>query len=114
MHELIIIAASSSYVDWSSMWKILAISLGAGAGLVAVYAIGLLALSASGYLRGTSAADGSDGSDAADLGDGTDLADGTGSGVAIRHNAVALIACFICLAIVIAGVAYGINEIFAK
>ena len=45
-----VIAASTSYVDWSSMWKILVIGLGAGAGLAVVYSLGLVALSASGYL----------------------------------------------------------------
>ena len=86
-----VLADSSSYVDWTSMWKILLISVGAGAGLVAVYSLGLLALSASGYLRS-----------------------GDESGPAARHNAVALAAGALCLAIVAAGAVYGIHVIFTK
>jgi hypothetical protein len=80
----------SSYVDWTSMWKILLISIGAGAGLVTVYALGLFALSASGYLRSDD------------------------EPVAARHNVAALAAAVLCLAIVAAGAVYGIHVIFAK
>ncbi len=82
-------AASTQYVDWGSMWKILLISIGAGAGLVTVYSIGLLALSASGYFRPT------------------------GEQVAQR-NVVALVGAVVCLVIVAAGAVYGIHIIFNK
>ncbi len=84
------VVLADSYVDWASMWKILAISVAAGAGLVMVYSIGLLALSASGYVR---------------------RGDHEASG---RRNVAALVAAAICLLVVAAGVAYGISVIFDK
>jgi hypothetical protein len=85
----LMVAASTKYVDWSSMWKILVIGIVAGAGLVAVYSLGLVALSASGYLRG----------------DGDRPA---------HRNVLALAAAVVCALVVVAGVAYGIREIFNK
>ncbi len=82
---------ADSYVEWASMWKILVISIAAGAGLVTVYSIGLLALSASGYLRR-----------------------GDTEQAAPRRNVVALVAAATCLLVVAAGAAYGIRVIFTK
>lgn len=84
------VVLADSYVDWASMWKILVISVAAGAGLVTIYSIGLLALSASGYLRG---------------GD---------EGASTRRNVAALVAAAICLLVVAAGAVYGIRVIFTK
>ena len=85
-----VIAASTSYVDWSSMWKILVIGLGAGAGLAVVYSLGLVALSASGYLPS-----------------------GT-TGTKPPRNAFALAGAIVCLLVVLAAAAYGISVIFTK
>ncbi len=85
------VLADSSYVDWPSMWKILLISIGAGAGLVTVYSVGLLALSASGYLpRGEEQAD------------------------APRRNVALLITAVICVAVVVAAAGYGIHVMLEK
>ncbi len=88
--QLMTVLADSSYVDWPSLWKILLISIGAGAGLVTVYSVGLLALSVSGYLR---------------RGD---------EPAPHRRNVLALAAAVICLAIVAAAAAYGIHVMLAK
>jgi hypothetical protein len=90
MTPTLLVAASSGYVDWGAMWKILVIGLVAGAGLAAVYSIGLVALSASGYL--------------------SKVADGAPA----RRNVLALVAAAVCLLIVVAGVVYGVHEIFVK
>ena len=84
------VVLADSYVEWSSMWKILVISVAAGAGLVTIYSIGLLALSASGYLR---------------RGD---------EEASTRRNVAALVAATICLLVVAAGAVYGIRVIFTK
>lgn len=81
--------AGSSYVDWPSMFKILLISVIAGAGLVTVFSLGLLALSASGYVR-------------------------IGDEQAPRRNIAALGGAIICLLIVIGAALYGIQIMFDK
>jgi hypothetical protein len=85
-----LITASTSYVDWSSMWKILAIGLGAGAGLTVVYSLGLVALSASGYMHSKA------------------------TGAKPQRNIVALVGALFCLVIVLAAAGYGINVIITK
>jgi hypothetical protein len=87
---VILLGASSAYVDWSSMWKILVISIVAGAGIVTVFSIGMVALSASGYLRG-----------------------GAPDSSAERH-VLPLAVCVVCGLIVVAAVVYGIHVIFTK
>jgi cation transporter-like permease len=82
------LAASNAYVDWGSMGKILLISVIAGAGLVAVYALGLVALSMSGFLQ---RAEG-----------GPD------------HRIGPLLVCILCGLVVIAAVVFGIHTIFTK
>jgi hypothetical protein len=81
---------ADSYVDWSSMGKILLISICAGAGLVTIYSIGLMALSASGYMR---------------------TSDGQASE---RHNVAALIGACLCLVVVVGAAIYGIQVMFDK
>lgn len=83
------LASSSSYVDWSSMFQVLIISIIAGAGLVTVFSLGLRALSASGYVR---------------------IADEQ----APRRNVAALAGAALCLLIVIAGAIYGIYIMLDK
>ena len=41
------LASSTSYVTWKAMWEILVIGLVAGAGLTAVFSVGLVALNLS-------------------------------------------------------------------
>ncbi len=106
-----VLADSTSYVDWPSMWKILGISIAAGAGLVTVYSVGLLALSASGYLRGANT------NTVSHTGSHAVGSEGTGSDTAVatpRRHVVPLIAAVICLAIVVAAAAYGIHVMLAK
>lgn len=81
-----VLLGSSSYVNWGSLGKILIIGIIAGAGLVSVYSLGLVALSASGYLRKD----------------------------AEHRSVIALIAAVLCVAVVIAGVVFGIVQIFSK
>jgi hypothetical protein len=82
---------AAAYVDWTSMWKILLISIIVGAGLVSVFAVGLVALSSSGYIR-----------------------DAEGDGTVVRRNIPALVVAVVCAVIVVLAVIYGIHEIFAK
>ena len=84
-------AASTGYVDWSSMWKILVISIAAGAGLVTVFSIGMVALSASGYVRS-----------------------GGRKSPQPAHHVLPLVVCVVCGLIVLAGVGYGVHTIFTK
>jgi hypothetical protein len=98
-----VLADSTSYVDWASMGKILLISIAAGAGLVTIYALGLLALSASGYLRGNT-----DDTAAAPAHAAPDAA------VSHRHNILALLAAVLCAAVVVAAAVYGIHVMLAK
>jgi hypothetical protein len=86
---------AASYVDWTSMWKILLISIGAGAGLVTIYSIGLVALSVSGYVRSKDE-------------------QAAGEQAAPRHNVAALIGAILCLVLVAALAVYGIHVIFKK
>jgi O-antigen ligase len=84
---------ASSYVDWSSMWKILVISLIVGAGLATVFAVGLVALSASGYIHDAEAPQ---------------------TGAVVQRNVLALAVAVVCAVIVVLAVIYGVHEIFAK
>jgi hypothetical protein len=81
---------AASYVDWSSMWKILVIGLGAGAGLTLVYSLGLVALSASGYMHSGA------------------------TGTKPQRNLLAFVGALFCLVIVLAAAGYGISVIFSK
>jgi hypothetical protein len=75
----------SSWINLSAVWKILAWSLLLGAGLPALFALGLLALD---Y-------------------DETDAAVASGSAAATRKP-IRVIAAGLCFAIVVAAIAYGI------
>jgi hypothetical protein len=81
---------ASSYVDWASMGKILLISVVVGAGGVTVYAIGLRALSVSGYLHQE------------------------GDEPGQPRRVALLVVAVICLVVVVAAAVYGIHVMFAK
>ncbi len=79
-------APAAAYVDWGAMWQILAVGLLGGAGLVAVYSFGLRLVSwANGGV------------------------DGAGARRWVGIGAGAL-----CFAVVVGGVAYGIDVMLAK
>jgi hypothetical protein len=77
------------WVDWDALWKILVVGLLAGAGLPAIFAIGLRALSAGPKARTA----------------GVDSDDVYGGSVA------GLIAACVCFAVVLAAVGWGIYSI---
>jgi hypothetical protein len=88
------LSSASQYVNVGDLLKILGIGLVAGAGLTAVFAFGVAALSRSGYAR--------------DSGTGTG-----GPGVATR-NAAGLTVAVLCFLIVLAGIGYGISVALTK
>jgi hypothetical protein len=75
----------SSWINLTAIWKILGFGLLAGAGLPAIFALGLLALD---Y-------------------DETDAAVAAGTAV-VTHNPVRVAAAGICFLVVLAAIAYGI------
>ncbi len=81
--------ASSGYVDWASLWKIVVIGLLAGSGLVGVYSIGLVALS------------------------WTEVG-GKNKAAATTRGAIGWVLAVLCFLIVVGGVAYGIDSMLAK
>jgi len=76
---------SSSWIDWAALGKILGVGLLAGAGLPALFAVGLRALTTGGHGRQT------------DSGEAT-----------IGFGPAGLMAAGLCFAIVLAGIGYGI------
>ena len=85
--------ASSAYINWSSLGTVLLIGILAGAGAVALYSLGLVALSASGYMPS---------------------ADAQTEGRVVKRNPLALVGGIVCL-LGVAGIAVvGILEIFIK
>jgi hypothetical protein len=87
------------YIDYTSLLKILAVGLIAGAGLIAVFSLGLVFLDAS--------------QPKVRAGVSTDGRVGTATATATR-NYPALIGAGLCFLIVVAGAAYGINVILSK
>jgi hypothetical protein len=81
---------ATAYVDWSALWQILVIGLLAGAGLVAVYSVGLVCWSKSGYGQTTP------------------------DGAAAPRHLVGLVAAMGCFAVVVGGVVWGIVVMLAK
>ncbi|HVX21998.1 MAG TPA: hypothetical protein VHB02_11665 [Acidimicrobiales bacterium] len=79
-------ASSSTYVTWTAMWEIVAIGLGAGAGLTAVFSVGLVALSIT-------------------------RRDGGVGGV---RSIVGWTLAVLCFLVVLGGIAYGISVMFTK
>jgi hypothetical protein len=80
---------AASYVDWNAMWKIVVIGLLGGAGLTAVYSIGLLALNSGGVTH-------------------PDDAQPT------HRNILLIVVAVLCFLVVLGGVAYGIDTMLSK
>lgn len=79
----------SSWVNFAALWKILVFGLLAGAGLPALFAVGILALSKGGRTQ-TAGAD-------------SDVVGGSRAGIAVAA---------LCFLIVLASIAWGIYEIY--
>ena len=80
----------SAWIDFSALWKILVFGLIAGAGLPALFAIGMVALS-KGPKAQTSGGD---------------------SDVVVGGNPVGLVAAAFCFLVVLAAIGWGIYEIY--
>jgi hypothetical protein len=80
----------NSWINLHALWRIIVVGLLAGAGLPAIFAIGLRSLSTSG----------SDGA--------------TGSTVAVARNPAGVAAAGVCFAIVLAAIGYGIYLIVSS
>jgi hypothetical protein len=80
----------SAWINFSALWKILVFGLLAGAGLPALFAIGMVALS-----KGPKAQNA-----------------GGDSDVAVGGNPVGLVAAAFCFLVVLAAIGWGIYEIY--
>ena len=80
----------SAWINFSALWKILVFGLIAGAGLPALFAIGMVALS-----KGPKA-----------------QAAGADSDVVVGGNPVGLVAAAFCFLVVLAAIGWGIYEIY--
>jgi len=78
---------ASSYVTWKAMWEIVVIGLVAGAGLTAVYSVGMVALSVTRRV---------------------------GGGAGGARSVVGWVLAVLCFLVVVGGVAYGISVMFTK
>jgi hypothetical protein len=100
MHHILAASAPTPIPPWinfTALWQILALSLLAGAGLPALFAIGLRALSLNG--GGTQTA-------------GGDTVTGGSSGRLVGGNPVGLVAGGICFLIVLGAIGWGIWAIY--
>ena len=84
------IASVSSYIDVSALVKILLIGIVAGAGLTAVFSLGVMGLSKGGF-----APDNED-------------------GITTARSTSALVLATVCFVIVLAGIGYGISVALTK
>ena len=91
----------SDWVDLHALWQVVLVGLICGAGLPALFAVGLRALSAAGNRRTLSVADG-----------GTQTA-GAGADRVYGGNPVGLAVAVACFAVILAAVGYGIYLIVA-
>ena len=82
----------SAWIDFSALWKILVFGLIAGAGLPALFAIGMVALSKGPKARAATGAGDSD--------------------VVVGGNPVGLVAAAFCFLVVLAAIGWGIYEIY--
>jgi len=86
--------SSSSWINLDALWKIVVVGVLLGAGLPALFAIGLRALSPA----GSGDSGGSGGS-------------GSGGSSASGANAVGKAIAVVCFAVVLAGIAWGVYKI---
>jgi hypothetical protein len=80
-----------SWINLTALWKILVFGLIAGAGLPALFAVGLYSLSLGGKTR---------------------TADGTDSDSLVGGSVVGMAAAALCFLIVLAAIAWGIYEVY--
>ncbi|HEY1641309.1 MAG TPA: hypothetical protein VGG35_11525 [Streptosporangiaceae bacterium] len=78
------------WIDWSALWQILVLAVIAGAGLPALFAVGLRALRPGGRQAATAGAD---------------------SGTAAAVNPISITLAGLCFAVVLAAVGWGIYAI---
>jgi len=78
------------WVDWTALWQIVVLAVIAGAGLPALFAVGLRALRPGGRQAATAGADG---------------------GSAVTANPMAITLAGLCFAVVLAAVGWGIYAI---
>jgi hypothetical protein len=90
-----------SWINLSALWKIVVFGLIAGAGLPAIFAVGLYSLSLGGargsVARGTAQAAGADGGD---------------SDVLVGGNPLGIVGAAICFLIVLAAIGWGVYEVY--
>ena len=91
----------NGWVNWHALWQIVGLGLVCGAGLPALFAVGLVALNMSGNRVQTAGAGG---------GATTESDDGQVYG----GNPVGLVAACLCFAIVLGAIGYGIYLIVAS
>lgn len=89
-------AASTAWVNWNALWKIIVVGIVAGAGLPLLFAFGLRALGMP--PRGATAATAGPGAGTTGAGDDTIYA-GNPAGLAVA---------VLCFAVFLAGIGYGI------
>ena len=89
------------WIDLHALWQVVLVGLIFGAGLPALFAVGLRALSAPGHRRTLSVADGQ----AQTAGAGADQVYG--------GNPAGLVVAIVCFAVILAAVGYGVYLIVA-
>jgi hypothetical protein len=80
------------WINGTALWQILVLALIAGAGLPALFAVGLRALALPGRRTQTAGA-------------------GSGSGAAVGGNAIGMTVAVVCFAVVLAAIGWGIYAI---
>jgi hypothetical protein len=85
----------SQWIDFSAIWKVVVFGLLAGAGLPALFAIGVTALSRPGSRRAATAA-----------------GPGGGDDVLVGGSVTGIIIAAVCFLIVLAAIGWGIYEIY--
>jgi hypothetical protein len=96
----------NTWINLHALWRILVVGMLAGAGLPAIFAIGLRALSAAPHGAATTSA-------------ATAASGAGGSGIAVADesiyggNPLGLVAACLCFAVVLAAVGWGIYSIVA-
>ncbi|HEY4703089.1 MAG TPA: hypothetical protein VIH64_14435 [Streptosporangiaceae bacterium] len=95
----------NDWVNWHALWQIVVLGLVCGAGLPALFAVGLVALNLSGNRVQTAGGGGGGGGGGATESDDSRVYGG---------NPVGLVAACLCFAIVLGAIGYGIYLIVAS